>query len=289
MILYALYRLGRFLALALPLRFSYAVAAVCADAVYACSAADRAAVVGNLRMVLGRDTDEREVKRLARQVFRNFAKYLVDFFRFSLVDREFVRRFVTVTHPERIAQAAARGKGVICISAHIGNWELGGAVLSQLGYPLTGVALTHDHEKVNAFFRNQRLSAGVRAIEIGASLKAAYRLLKSNGFLGLIGDRDFTGNGIPTDFFGKPASIPRGPAAFACRIGSPILPVFLIRDADDRYTLHIGEPIESPRGMAEDAAMIETTKQCVAAIETCIRRHPEQWFAFRNVWAEHAR
>lgn len=284
MILYILYRIGVFLALALPLRISYFMAALIADAYCCLSAEDRKAVVANLRVVLGDTVGDKKLQEMAREVFKNFAKYLVDFFRFTKIDKDYIARFVRLEGLERIDAARARGKGAILLSAHIGNWELGGAALSLSGYPVSAVVLTHQNKKINDFFTRQRLKGKMRPIEIGASLKACYRTLKGNGLLALLGDRDFTKNGLSIEFFGKTTLIPKGPAVFAYREGAAILPTFMVREPDDTFRLFIGEPIYADRQQSEELAVVELAKRYLLAIESCIRRHPSQWYVFRDLW-----
>lgn len=286
---YILYRMGYFIAMSLPVRATYSIASFLAYLTYLFSARDRNAVIGNLKVILGDQCDERKLRRIARQVFRNFAKYLVDFFRFSKLDDETMRRLVKVKGQEHVEEALARKKGVIFLSAHLGNWELAGSVVSFLGYPVTAVALTHQNPKINDFFNRQRRLKNVRSIEIGASLKGAYKILKNNGFLGILGDRDFTRNGAPTKFFGRTVSLPKGPAAFSCRIGSAIVPVYLIRNADDTFTFFIEKPIVPGDYSSEEDAMNDLTRRSAASIESYVRRYPSQWFAFKNIWEEYER
>lgn len=157
-------------------------------------------------------------------------------------------------------------------------------MLSLAGYPVSAVVLTHKHKKINDFFRRQRLSGNVVPIEIGISLKACYRVLKSNGILGLLGDRDFTRKGIQTDFFGSPTLIPRGPAVFSYRIGSAIVPIFMIRNSDNTFSMFIDKPIYPDTSMDEDRAIRDLTDKCVRVIELYVRRYPSQWYAFKNIW-----
>lgn len=285
MILYLLYRVGVFFALVLPLRFSYAMACLFADGFYYISARDRKAVMDNLNIIMSGSKDEKTLRKMARHVFRNFAKYLVDFFRFQKIDEGYVKRFVRLEGEKNLKAALAMGKGVIALSAHIGNWEMGGSALSMAGYPLSAVVLTHQNRMINNFFTRQRLKGKVRPIEIGATLKSCYKILRSNNLLALLGDRDFTKSGLVLDFFGRPAQIPRGPAAFSYRIGSAILPTFMIRQPDDTFTLFMEEPILPDPSETEDAAIVNLTKKYLSVIESYIRAYPTQWHVFRNIWS----
>jgi len=153
----------------------------------------------NIGIITGKDADKRALRRMARELYRNFAKYLVDFFRFSKIDEGYVKKFVRVEGAHHIDAALAKGKGAIMLSAHIGNWELGGFVVAMLGYPLSAVVLPHRNKKIDGFFRTQRLIGKFTPIEIGVSIRECYRILKSNQVLALLGDRDFTKNGLLLD------------------------------------------------------------------------------------------
>lgn len=284
MMLYFFYRTGLFIALILPIRISYAIACCLADVFYYISPTDRRTVISNLKIVLNGSVDDELIAGMAKDVFRNFAKYLVDFFRFQKIDEEYVRKNVSVEGAINIEDARAKGKGAIMLSAHMGNWELGGAVVSMIGYPISAVVLTHKNKRINDFFTSQRLKGNMKPIEMGASLKSCYRVLRNNELLALLGDRDFTKNGLAVDFFGKKAMMPKGPAMFSYRLGSPIVPVFLIRDPDDTFRFLIEKPIACAPGLDEEAAVKELTERCSRVIEAYVKKYPTQWFVFRNIW-----
>ncbi|MFH1189419.1 MAG: lysophospholipid acyltransferase family protein [Candidatus Omnitrophota bacterium] len=284
MIMYILYKIGIFMALILPKRVSYAAACALADVFYHVSPRDREAVAGNLARVFGTSDGDKDTRLPAREVFRNFAKYLVDFFMSSRMDADYLKRNVKVEGTRYIDEALSAGRGAILLSAHIGNWELGAAVTSMLGYPISAVVLTHKNKRINDFFTHQRRMGNVKPIEMGASLKACYKALRNNELLALLGDRDFNKSGIPVDFFGKTAMIPKGPATLSYRLGAPIVPVFLVREPDDTFRFFIEKPIAYSAGPDEEAAVRELTVKCTRTIELWIGRYPTQWFVFRNIW-----
>ena len=278
-----IYRLGQFLALALPLKAGYAVAAFLAKLQYAFSRNDRLIVYGNLRAIFP-DKDEEEIARLAKEVFVNFAKYLVDFFRFEKIDKRFLSEKVKVVGRENLDEALKRGKGVIALSAHSGNYELGGAVISLLGYRLNVVALDHDNKLINDFFIGQRARTGVQVISLKAALRSCFEALDRCEVLALLGDRDFSNHGIVTDFFGKKTMIPKGPAAFSVKTGAPIVPGFLLRMPDDTFELRFDKPVSYRATGDRETDEKEVTGLCVKVIEDYIRRYPSQWYMFRRFW-----
>ncbi|MCX5714710.1 MAG: lysophospholipid acyltransferase family protein, partial [Candidatus Omnitrophica bacterium] len=220
---YILYRIGQFIALTLPLKLGYKISIIISDLHNIFSFKDRRAVRENLKTIFP-EKSYREIRLIRRRMSRDFAKYLVDFFRFSKIDRVYLENNVKIENLEYVDQALSKKKGVIILSAHLGNWELGGVILGVLGYPFWVVALAHKNKKVNDFFNFQRESKGVNVIPLGKAVRQCLNVLRANKLLGLVGDRDFTEKGAVLDFFGKPAIFPEGPAALALSTGALILP-----------------------------------------------------------------
>ncbi|MDD5730962.1 MAG: lysophospholipid acyltransferase family protein [Candidatus Omnitrophica bacterium] len=287
---YILYKIGQFLALSLPLRLSYLLAVFVSDLRFLYAREDRETVKNNLKTIFP-EKSEKEINRILIQMFRNFAKYLVDFFRFSNLTKEYVSKNVRVENSHYVDEALARSKGVIFLTAHIGNWELGGAVISIIGYPLWVVALAHKDKKVNDFFNFQRETKGVKVIPFNNAVRKCLSVLKDNNCLALVGDRDFTKEGgIEVAFLNKTASIPKGPAAFALKTGAAIVPGFMLRNKDDSFTLRFEKPIIPKNG---DSSLLEKTnngelekltKQIKVVLEDYIKKYPEQWYMFKQFW-----
>lgn len=290
MIFYLLYRIGRCLALKAPLKVSYRTAVFLADIQYNISAKERQAVIENLKVVLNKTTADAELENIAKDTFRNFAKYLVDFFRFSRVDSGYIKNFIKVEGISNIDEALKGGKGVIMLSAHLGNWELGGFILSMIGYKTNAVVLTHQNEKINEFFIKQRALSNLKSIEIGAGLRSCYNALKNNELLALLGDRDFSNRGILTLFFGKEAMMPRGPSVLSYRTGAAIVPCFILRNPDDTFSFTFEKPIfpnaEGEEGEEGDEEIVVRLimKKYLPVMEYYISRHPGQWHVFREFW-----
>lgn len=280
---YLLYRIGQFIALSLPLKLSYKLAIFFSDLHYIFADKDRLATKENLKVIFP-EKSLKEIYRLRLWIFRNFAKYLVDFFRFERLNLEYIKKNIRIENIGYFDEALSKGKGVIVLTAHLGNWELGGVVVALLGYPFWVVALPHKHKMVNNFFNRQRESKGIKVIPLGKAVRASLNVLKENGVLALAGDRDFTEKGIILDFFGKPAFFPEGPAAFSLKTGAAIVPCFMVRNKDDSFTLRIEKPLEFiPTGNREED-LREIITRYKAIFEDYIRRYPDQWYMFRRFW-----
>jgi len=284
MFIYILYRIGYFLANILPLKLAYSLAKRVSDVQCFFSTKDREAVAQNLGIITKKDVDE--CQKLARRVFRNFGLYLVDFFRMSNLSVEDVKKRVKVEGIENVDGVLKRNKGGIILTCHIGNWEMGGVAMAMLGYDISAVVLNHKHKNINDFFIKQREEKGLKVIPIDYSMKRCVSVLRKKGLLALAGDRDFTNNGIVMDFFGMPASIPKGPAMFALKTNSPIIPGMLVRRDSFNYKLIFETPIELKEtpGMDKDEIIKEASKKFVSVMEKNISAYPDQWLIFRKFW-----
>lgn len=284
MINYLLYRLGQWLVLTLPIGLSYKIAEFFSDLHSLFARKDRTQVTENLKIIFPDKTPD-QIQTIRIKMKRNFAKYLVDFFRFPIIDQAYIKNHVQIENIEYVKQVLSKGSGAVALTAHIGNWELAGVVTALSGYDLWAVALEHKEKMVNDFFNRQRSSKQIHVIPFSTAVRQCLKVLREKKVLALVGDRDFHGNGIVVDFFGKPTRLPLGPAVFSLKTGSPIIPGFLLRVGElDNYKLVFEKPIPFvPTGDVEKDAR-ELTLLGRDVLENYVRQYPDQWYMFRSFW-----
>lgn len=285
MVDFILYLAGQRLALSVPLKAGYFLAVFFCRLHYIFAFKDRAVVMDNLRAIFP-DRSDKELAKICFRVFKNFAKYLVDFFRFQKIDADYIRKYVRVENIGHIDRALSNGHGAIVLTAHLGNWELGGAVFSVSAYPLWAVALPHKDKRVNDFFDRQRRSKDLHVIPLGQAVRACLKALKENKVIALVGDRDFTKKGVTVDFFGKPTIFPEGPAVFSLQTKAPIIPGFMLRNPDDTFTLVFEKPVEFSASGDKDRDVADLISRYKGIYEDYIRRYPDQWFTFKRFWKQ---
>jgi len=285
--MYYLFVLGKILALLLPRSTCYWVAKMLAAAQFRFSAKDRETVLYNLGPII---RDEREKEKVARRVFINFAYYLVDFFRYSKLDNRFIKKYVRVSGEEYLNGCFSRRQGIIILSAHLGNYELGGAVTS-LFKKMYVVALPHKDRHLNDFFNRQRERVNIKVIPTGMAVKQCFSLLKKGEMIGFLGDRDFFGGGVEVEMFARRAKIPRGAFFFALKTGACVIPSFFIRENRYYYRLIFEKPIFgadaggaslSPAGRQEQEKILR--QKYLTVLEEYIAKYPEQWYVFGRYW-----
>lgn len=278
---YLLYRLASLISCRCPLWFSYWLACKGGSISYFLRRKARLALRENIQQVLG---DKREVDAKTMACFQNFAKYVVDFFRFPVINKENLNEFITIEGKEHLDEAVGYGKGVIALSAHLGHFELAGVALSLSGYKINAVSLRQPNPYIDRLFVWQREKCGIKGIPFGSAAMECYRALRRGEIVALLGDRDITEGGIKTFFFGKETTIPRGPISLAILTGAPILPGFAVRGKNNKFCLFIEKPLFVPQTGNKEKDIMEGAKRVVAIMEAYISRYVEQWGMFHRIW-----
>lgn len=277
-----LYKIGIFLANALPRKVSGYIAIRIADVYSFFSKEDFESVRNNLQVILS--LDKKELDCYAREVFRNFALYILEFLSVRSLDEKFIKQNVRITGLEYFQDELKKNSGIIGLTAHIGNWELLGIIMSKLGFRLNSVALTHDNRLVNKIFVGQRQSAGSNVLGLG-NIRGCISALKRNEILALVGDKDFSNNSVTVKFFGRDAEFPRGPAMLSLRTGARILPGFLLREKDG-FNMILHGPIQFEKKGIFEEDVVELTRSYVSVIENIVRQYPTQWIMFRKFYKD---
>ncbi len=268
----------------MPRRLSYYIALRLADTFYRSDVRARKAVRSNIRRVtthMGLKLDDIEIEQRVRKVFQGFGKYLIDFISFSQLNREEVDKLVDFEGREQLDRVRAMKKGALLVTAHQGNWELAGAVLVALGYPITAVAQPMEQKKLNNLFNSYRRKRGINVLPLNLMVvRQLMDVLARNEFVALLADRDYTPRNHPINFFGAPASLPRGPAWISSHYKVPILPGFLLRREDDRFVMKM-YPIINERGDQDEETLHHTMRD---VLQDGVSRDPTQWFIFDDLW-----
>jgi KDO2-lipid IV(A) lauroyltransferase len=283
MIEYLVYLGAVFLATVFPLNQLYWIAMRLADIHHFFDRRGREAVRENLR-VIQPGLEGKPLDRMVKQVYYHFSLYLAEFFRMSKMDKAYFDAHVKIEGLKNIDDCLKKGRGVVVVSAHYSNWELGLAYFAMRGYPAYGVIAPHKNKKVNELFVRPRLKKGVGLIFTNNAIEEGRRVLRENGILCLLGDRVTTKGGIEVQFFGHTTVFPKGPAKFALGAQAPIVPSSIIRQPGNNFIFGFDSPIDT-EGMpdTDDSARLLMNRYIVK-LEECVRRDPAQYEVFYKIW-----
>jgi KDO2-lipid IV(A) lauroyltransferase len=225
----------------------------------------RARLEENLARLLGR-TPPPGVEAVAREAFENFALTFTDFLRLGHGAPGLVTGAVEVRGAEHLEAARRSGRGVILLSAHLGNWELGAAWLAAGGTPLNLAARPHPSRWVERFYARRRGAWGVRLLPGRPLWRDAAGALRRREWVALMADREAS-PGVTA----RRSSVCAWAAALSQRTGAVVLPAVIVRLPDRRYAACFERPL--------DAATLRTG-DFVESLRHQLRRHARQWFAF---------
>ena len=235
------------------------------------------------------DIDGRVINLIAKRAFENLGRSATEAIYIAsrkpqLLHKTF-NQWITIEGRDNIDTASEKGKGIILVTAHFGNWELLGLSHAGNGYPLNAIVRPLDNPWIDRLLTSFRSSTGARVIPKKGALKKTLRSLKNReGLMILIDQNTAQNEGVFIDFFGTPAATGRGPALIATKSGSPVIPFFIIREGKYRHrivycheiTVHKSNDIE------EDVRI--NTENFTKVVESYIRKYPEQWFWMHQRW-----
>ncbi|MGA2193405.1 MAG: lysophospholipid acyltransferase family protein [Nitrospirota bacterium] len=242
----------------------------------------------NLKHILGDGISDWRLFSITFRMCVNYGYYLVDLFRVNDRREEELQEMLSgESGYENIQDALSRGKGGILLTAHMGNWELGGIVLSRLGHAVNVVYFPDSSRRIERNRTKKRLMRGVKEIRLDPeriSPLAMMRALERGELVALQGDKLYHDSGTKVRFFDAPAYFPRGPVLLAMMTGAPILPSFIIMDGKAKYKIIVENPIYAVKTGDRERDIEENLKKVAEIFEKYIGMHYDQWYCFTRFW-----
>lgn len=225
-----------------------------------------------------------EAQKLIQGLFRNLGKVFLEVLYMPALTKKNIDRFVTIENREYLDEALAEQRGVVLLTAHIDNWEWLGGALALNGYPIAGVAKRQPNDQHTRVLNEFRQLVGLEVFSRGTTeLVAAAKALKKGKILGFLADQDAGVNGVFVEFLGKMASTPLGPAVFAKKFKSPIVPIFIVRCPAGGHRVLVHPALRYPDDDSEEA-QYDITTQMTKIIEDMVKQYPDQWMWFQKRW-----
>jgi KDO2-lipid IV(A) lauroyltransferase len=221
-----------------------------------------------------------------RGVYRHLGWQLVEFCRMARYTPENTSGWMRTEGLDHYLAAQARGKGVLIVTGHLGAWELSSFYHSLMGHPMSMVIRPLDNRRLDNFVNGIRCLHGNRVIDKDDFGRGLLLAMRAGQTVGILMDTNMTPpQGAFVKFFGVEACTGTGLAHIARKTGAAVLPGFMLWEpAERRYVLHFGPEIESPRTDDAAADILAGTQLCTSAIESWIRRYPDQWLWIHRRW-----
>jgi len=222
--------------------------------------------------------------RFTKTVFKNIAGILFEVLWAYRKSWDELSRNISFKGIKHFENAQQKGRGVILLCSHLGNFELGGTVVAKAGIGLFGVYRKLDFQPMERFLREARQRFGTRMIPLRGASKKIDAILRDNGVVGTLLDQNVDWyKGVFVDYFGRPACTNNGLAKLVLRSKAAVVPLFILKK-NENYTIEFLPeiPLEMTGDPIKDIE--KNTQNYVSSIESTIRRSPEQYFWVHNRW-----
>ena len=241
----------------------------------------------SLRIAFGNEKTDKEMDAIFKSCFRNVGNMMIELI-YYMAHPQMIKDKVVFENKEILEEAFAKGKGIVAVSAHFGNFPLMLLSLAQQGYPTHAIIRHTRDEKIEKYFQGLRTQLGLKTIYahprqqcVTDSLKA----LRNNELVFIPLDQNFgSGGGVFVEFFGQQAATATGPAVFAMRTGAPIVPIFVVRQGDDTHKVIIENPLDLQEGVDEKETIYLTVSKITQIIEKYVRQYPQEWGWMHRRW-----
>jgi len=281
------YTLNRGLAQLVPLSFGYWLSVPISDIIYLLWRRKRETAMRNHARIIGRPSDDPVVERMAHRTFRHFGRYIVELLSVQGWSLEAMRDRIDIEGDQHFEEAMAHGKGIIFTGAHIGSIEVASTLVLLKGFQISSVAERLNPKIMMDWLTACRAQMGVELLPAAGSGMTLVRRLRRREMIALVVDMGVTGgDSVRVKFLGHETVFPAGPARLARISGAPIIFGWAAREPHGRFLAHISAPILSDRSLSAEEDARQITARIVAEFEQAVRRYPEQWYVFREMWPD---
>jgi KDO2-lipid IV(A) lauroyltransferase len=228
--------------------------------------------------------DERppaELRRLGRRSFEHLGMNIIEACVFSFRPPSVLLSRVELDGLEHLKAAADRGKGILVLTAHYGNWELLAAAHVLSIFRLSVVVRPLDDPVMDRVVERFRRRSGVELIAKRRAMHDILDALRRGRMVGILLDQNASrAEGLFAPFFGIPACTSKALGVISLRTGAPVVPIFIRRRAGGGHHVEIEPIVPAP----DDGDLTHYTARFNSAIEVAVRRAPEQWFWIHDRW-----
>ena len=253
---------------------------------YAVDRRHRRIALENLTLAMGSQMSPKEIRSTAKANFVQLARTALEIPALLKLTPDNVDDYMIFSGQEHYDQALSRGKGILFLTGHLGNWELMALSFSfKFGTPFHVMARVLDFEPMDRVMREIRGLSGNTVVNKSNSAAVVSRLLNENQVVGILLDQNASWyEGVYVPFFGRIVCTNKGMAMFALRYGAAVLPAFNTRQPDGRYRTVFEPPVELIRTGDVSRDIEENTALFNRIIEKNIRAAPDNWLWIHRRW-----
>jgi len=226
-----------------------------------------------------------EAKKLLKRVYFHFGQTFLEVPFAMRLNPQNMHKYIAFEHEENLRNALTKGKGVLALTGHFGNWELMCTAVAIHFGNLAVVVRPLDFEPADKLMVDLRSRYGTEIISAHRGMRHLMRAVRQNKIIGILLDQNVDWyEGAFVNFLGRPACSNKGLALLALRTGAPVIPFFSVKDEAGRYRIIIEKEVTLIRTGDTTRDVEDNTALFTNIIESYIRKYPHHWFWFHNRW-----
>lgn len=224
-----------------------------------------------------------EKKAIGRASYMNSGRLMMELIRQKKFGHDYIEKYITWHDPEQKTMMESLDTGVLGISFHHGNWEMMGVLMKYTFGDVAFLVGKQRNSLVDGMINDLRSSHGIELYSRDVAMRGVITSIRRKGMVCWLSDQDAGKNGLIVDFFGYPASTPRGAAAFSVKLKAPICCIFLERHKGAHQKLFMSEFLYPRSDLPKEEAEIELTQRYTKVLEERVRQRPDlYWWAHRR-------
>lgn len=224
----------------------------------------------------------------SKRIFQNVAVTFMEIIQMASLSCEEIMDRIKIDGDGHIHRALALNRGLIFVSAHLGNWEAGLQFMSCFSQtPMTGVAKKIRFRPLHRWLNRQRIRFGVQIVDKKGALPKMRQALRRGEVIALLIDQGKRSESVDVSFFGKKVTVPPAAALLALRCKCPVLPTFCVREKTGQLTIRIESPLNLQRTGDLKKDLIVNTQMMTEIVERAVRAYPDQWLWMHKRWKKH--
>lgn len=281
---YWLIKFAQFLVCRLPAPLARSAGRFFGEGAFFFDQRHRRIALENLQLVFGDCKTVRQRRRIARKSFGQLGVNLVEFLRVPVFAEPGWENKFRVEGSEEVEKARRRGRGIIFVLAHLGNWEYLGFSTRLLNFKGAAVGQNIKNPAVDGMVKDIREEIGLELFPKFEVTDSILNYLKTNGSVAILADQRARKMNVTVDFLGHPASTTAAPAIFALKSRAALIPAFIYNPGGDSYRIVFEPEIDIPVGLPLKESILRITERINAVFENKIRERPRMWLWGHRRW-----
>ncbi|MDD5097169.1 MAG: ELM1/GtrOC1 family putative glycosyltransferase [Candidatus Omnitrophica bacterium] len=272
----ALFRAVSFFTYLLPLTVSLFIGRRLGDLIYLFDRRHKSVAYANIAKTVADKNDVKSALRITRKGYQAFGQNIIEISLIPRINKEYLKKYIHIENKDYIEAAFKRGKGVIFLAAHEGNWELSNVICANLGFPFILFIRDQGFERLNALLNSYRLKLGAKIIHKEAGVRQLIEVLKANQSIGMMMDQGGKAGEL-VKFFDREASMSIGAVKLALKYDCSIIPTFYTRVNGPYAKVILDQVYTVTRTNDAQKDLIDNLQKLTNIYEKYIRQYPHEY------------